>query len=89
MKVDETFYSDSNSTINNSVEAYESCLEEFNRICAEIFAENYYGVLTQEVLQELYLNIYNMLSGKLTTYSQKMINDSKGYVNSISEDDRL
>ena len=38
MKVDETFYSDSNSTINNSVEAYESCLEEFNRICAEIFA---------------------------------------------------
>ncbi|MCM1207616.1 MAG: hypothetical protein NC309_01735 [Ruminococcus sp.] len=76
MKVNSDFYVNVNDIINTKTEKFKENMDDFKMLCAEFFTKNNFGYISQEMLQEIYINIYNSVALKI----QENVNLITGYV---------
>ncbi len=64
--VDEEYYTSVIELYKNQIAKIEQELDQFKTICENIYVSNDFGTRLQEVMQEIYCNVYMLTSGKLT-----------------------
>lgn len=87
MKVKSEFYSTANESLYNTVTSFGELMDRFKTICGEIFQSINFGETSQEVLQEIYINIYNSVmndTGEATNLLKMQI---ENFVSAVDADD--
>ena len=87
MKVNSDFYADANDTINTKTEKFKQSMDEFKTLCAEFFTTNNFGDISQEMLQEIYINIYNSAALEIQENVNLITEYVDLYVSAVDADD--
>lgn len=87
MKVNSNFYADANDVINTKTEKFKQNMDEFKILCGEFFSRNNFGAISQEMLQEIYINIYNRVAIEIQENVNLITGYADLYVSKVDEDD--
>lgn len=87
MKVNSNFYADANDVINTKTEKFKQNMDEFKILCGEFFSRNNVGAISQEMLQEIYINIYNSVALEIQENVNLITGYADLYVSKVDEDD--
>lgn len=87
MKVNSNFYADANDIINTKTEKFKHNMNEFKTLCAEFFSKNNFGAVSQEMLQEIYINIFNNVALEIQENVDLITGYADLYVSTVDADD--